>query len=165
MPDLEIADKVKVLTASREFDHDINTLFFNAIDFSQRGNWLVGVKGTDQVSDQLPRVGTSHRCILDKGQMIQYTSSYSYSPEKIMYSETAQSKKNALYQTYEKIGENRTRLTCDLYIKNNFIMKTMFGLMMKKKQEKEFRQSMENLAAYMNKIEQKAHQHEHDHVD
>ena len=142
---------MKVLSLSREFDIEINTLFFNAIDFSQRKNWLVGIKDTDQVSDILPRVGTSHRCILDKGQRIQYTSSYSYSPEKIMYSETAEGKKHALYQTYENIGENRTRLTCDLYIKNNFIKKTLFGLMMKKKYERTFGQSMENLDAYMKK--------------
>ena len=161
---LEITNKVKVMSVSREFDMDINTLFFNTIDFSQRKNWLVGIKDADQVSDPLLRVGTSHRCVLDKGQMTQYTSSYSYSPEKIMYSETAEGKKHALYQTYEKIGENRTRLTCDLYIKNNFIMKTMFGLIMKKKYEKTFRQSLENLAAYMKKTHQQEHRHEHEHA-
>ncbi|HKC37727.1 MAG TPA: DUF2652 domain-containing protein [Chitinophagaceae bacterium] len=64
---LEITNKVKVVSASREFDMDINTLFFNTIDFSQRKNWLVGIKDADQVSDPLLRVGTSHRCLLDRG--------------------------------------------------------------------------------------------------
>ncbi len=162
-PQLEIANKVKVITVVREFDLDINTMFFNTIDFSQRGNWLVGVKGTDQVSDPLPRVGTTHRCVLDKGFIIQHTSSYSYSPEKIMYSETAGSNKHALYQTYEKIGENRTRLTCDLYLRNNFIIRTLFRLFMKKKYEKMYTQSMENLDTYLNKTHQHDHKHEHDH--
>lgn len=163
-PQLEIANKVKVITLSREFDIDINTLFFNTIDFSQRRNWRVGIKDADQVSDPLLQVGTSHRCVLDKGQMIQYTSSYSYSPEKIIYSETMQGKKHAMYQTYEKIGENRTRLTWDVYMKNSFVMRILFGLMMKKKFEKMFRQSMENLAAYMKKKHQKGHKYEHKHA-
>ena len=66
-----------MITLSKEFDIDINTLFFNTIDFSQRKKWQVGIKDADQVSDTLPQVGTSHRCVLDKGEMIQYTSSYS----------------------------------------------------------------------------------------
>ena len=80
-----------------------------------------------------------------------------------MYSETAQDKKHATYQTYEKIGENRTRLTFDLYIKNNFMIRLVFGLMMKKKYEKLFRRSLENLVAYMKKNHQEGHKHDHEH--
>jgi hypothetical protein len=162
-PQLEIKNRAKVITLNREFDLDINTLFFNTIDFTQRKNWMVDVKEVDEVSTALTQVGTSHRCVLDKGQLVQYTSSFSYSPEKIIYSETIQGKKHAWYQTYEKIGENKTRLTWDVYIKNNIVMRTIFGLFIKKKVEKMFRQSMENLAAYMNKTYQKDHRHEHNH--
>ena len=72
-------------------------------------------------------------------------------------------KKHALYQTYEKIGENKTRLTWDIYMKNNFIMQILFRLFMKKKFEKMFRQSMENLAAYMKETHQNGHKHDHEH--
>ena len=163
-PQLEIANKVKVITISREFDLDINTLFYNTIDFSQRSNWQVGTRGVDQVSDPLVRVGTTHRCVLEKGYIIQYTSSYSYSPEKIVYSETSKDKKHAMYQTYEKIGENRTRLTYDLYLKNNFMLRALFGLFMKKKYEKILGQSMENLVAYMHKTHQHGNKHQHEHA-
>jgi hypothetical protein len=40
----------------------------------------------------------------------------------------------------------------------------MFGLMMKKKYEKTFVQSLENLAAYMKETHQLEHKHEHEHA-
>jgi hypothetical protein len=145
-PQLDIADKAKVFSISKEFDAEINTLFYTALDFSSRQKWQVGVQKADEVSHHLPQVGTRHRCVLDKGQVIMYTSSFSYNPEKIVYSETEEKKKHEGYFTFEKIGENKTRMTIDMYIRKNLIMQTMFKLLMKKKFEKMFRQSLENLA-------------------
>jgi hypothetical protein len=116
------------------------------VNFDLRPKWQVGLKGTDQVSHVLPQIGTKHRCVLEKGQMIIYTSNYSYSPEKIIYGETEEKKKMAKYSTFEKIGTNKTRMTIDFYLKKNFVMVTGFKLMMKKKLEKQFTQSLENLA-------------------
>lgn len=144
-PQLEISNKVKVLTVSKEFNAEINNLFFSTINFNFRGQWQVGVKKTDQVSHILPQVGTKHRCVLEKGQVIMYTSSYSYNPDKIIYSETEEKKKHAGYFTFEKIGENKTKVTIDIYVKKNFIVLTMFRLMMKKKMELMFHKSLDNL--------------------
>jgi hypothetical protein len=144
-PQMEIPNKIKALSVSKDFNVEINTLFFSAINFNFREQWQAGVKKVDEVSHILPQVGTHHRCVLEKGQVIMYTSSYSYSPEKIVYSETEEKKKNACYFTFEKIGETKTRLTIDIYLKKNIIMLTMFKLMMKKKIETGFRQSLQNL--------------------
>ena len=145
-PRLEIEKKEKVITVSREFDTEIDTLFFMAVNFDVRGRWQVGVKKADKVSHALPRVGTSHCCVLDKGQEILYTSGFSYSPEKIVYSETDDKKRSSACFTLEKIGVNKTKLTLDFYLKKNFLLLTVFRLMMKKKWETAFRQSLENLA-------------------
>ena len=145
-PPLEIPKKVKVFSVSKEFKKDINTLFFSAVNFNFRGRWQVGVKSADQVSHILPQVGTHHRCVLEKGeQVIMYTSSFSYEPEKIIYSETAEDKKNACYFTFEKVETGKTRVTIDFYLKKNPLMQLMFNIMMKKKIEQGFRQSLENL--------------------
>lgn len=143
---LEIPNKVKVITVTEEIDAEINTLFYTLVNFEFRGKWQVGVQKADQVSHVLPQVGTKHRCVLDKGQMISYTSNYSYSPEKIVYGETEEHKRHAAYTTFEKLGDNKTRVTLDLYMKKNPFMVTMFRLMMKKKMEKAFKQSFKNLA-------------------
>jgi Protein of unknown function (DUF2652) len=146
LPELDIANKAKMFSISREFDAEINTLFYTAVDFSSRQKWQVGVKKTDEVSHHLAQVGTRHRCILDKGTVIMYTSNFSYSPEKIVYSETEEKKKHEGYFIFEKTGDNKTRMTIEMYLKKNWLTQTMFRLLMKKKFEAMFRQSMENLA-------------------
>ena len=110
---LEIPNKVKLITLTKVFDTDINTLLFATVNLNLRGQWQTGVKSTDQVSHILPQVGTKHRCILEKGQLIMYTSSFSYDPDKIVYSETDDKKKAGIYSTFEKLEENKTRLTVE----------------------------------------------------
>ena len=148
-PELEIGDKVKIFTVSKEFDAEINTLFFTSVDFSSRARWQVGVKKTDEVSHALPRVGTHHRCVLEKGEVNMYTSSFSYSPEKIVYSETEAKKRSSGYFTFEKLGDNKTKATFDFYLKNDFVTLTIFRLFMKKKFENAMKQSLENLAVFV----------------
>lgn len=146
---LEIPSKVKMITVTEDIDAEINTLFFTVVNFDFRGKWQEGVLKADQVSHVLPQVGTKHRCLLEKGQIVAYTSNYSYSPEKIIYAETEENKKHATYTTFEKIGENKTRITLDFYVKKNPFMVMMFRLMMKKKFEKLFKQSFKNLAKFV----------------
>ena len=146
----EITEKVKVITLVREYDADINDLFFTVVNFNNRAKWQYGVKDTDQISHALPQVGTRHRCVLEKGERVMYTSNYSYSTEKIEYAETDEKKRNACYFTFEKTGENKTRLTIDLYLKKNPLMIAAFRLLMKKKVDNEFRRSMENIEKLVN---------------
>jgi hypothetical protein len=150
---LEIPDKVNMITLSKEFNTDMNTLLFSTINLNLRGRWQTGVKGTDQVSHILPQVGTKHRCLRDKGHVIMYTSSFSYDPEKIVYSETDEKKKAGTYFTLEKINENKTRLILDFFLKKDVLLVTFFRLFMKKKYEKQFRRSFKNLEEMISKIE------------
>ena len=151
-PQLEIAEKVKVLSIVKDFDAEINTLFFTAANFNFRTKWRVDVKKVDEVDHVLPQVGTRHRCVLEKGQMIIYTSNYSYSSDKIVYGETDEKKSKASYMTFEKTGENKTKVTLDLYMKRNFVMQTIFRLIIKKKLENVFGKSLENLANLVKEV-------------
>jgi hypothetical protein len=147
---LEIKDKTKVLSFYKEFDADIISLLHGVVDFHTRKLWQVGVKDVDNVTHStLPRLGTSHRCLLEKGQQIMYTSSYSFTPEKIEYSETDDKKSSAIYSTFTKITDDRTGLNVDIYMKKNPVMLAMFNLFMKKGAKKAFEQSMLNLAEFM----------------
>jgi hypothetical protein len=159
---LEIENKIKVISIYKEFDTDMLTLLHGVVDFHTRKLWNNYVRDIDSVSTTLPQLGTSHRCILEKGHSIMYTSSYSYTPantytpEKIEYSETDDKKTNAVYFTFDKIHENRTALTADLYLKNDPVKLLLFRLFMKKKMEKTFRQSMENLEKFLSKTPEPA---------
>jgi len=149
---LEIKERKKIISVSREYDTDINTLFYAAGHFEFRNRWQEGVKAVDEVSHYLPRVGTKHRCILENGQAIMYTSSFSYGPEKIVYSETDEKKQASTYFIFEKINDNRTKLTLDFYLKKNPLLQVMFKLAMKKKMEYNFTKSLANLEEFVKEV-------------
>src|SRR6185436_7481671 len=146
--DQGIKEKKKMISVSKEYDVDINKLFYTAGHFEFRHNWMEGVKAIDEVSHYLPRVGTRHRCVLENGQAFVYTTHFSYSPEKIVMVETDEKKRVASYFIFEKINENRTKFTIDLYLKNNPFLHLMFGLTMKKKYEASFIRSLNNLEKF-----------------
>jgi len=142
-----------VLSFYREFDADIISLLHGVVDFHTRKLWQDGVKEIEDVTHaDLPRLGTSHRCILDKGQQIMYSSSYSFTPEKIEYSETDEKKRASIYSTFQKITENRTGLTVDIYLKKNPVLLSLFKLFGKKKMERSFQRSLVNLEKFMKEV-------------
>jgi hypothetical protein len=150
---LEIKNKKKVLSFYREYDAEIISLLHGVVDFDTRKWWNVNVKDINNVTDgPLTRLGSSHRCILEKGHSIVYSSSYSFTPEKIEYSETDDKKSYATYFTFQKITDTRTGLTVKLYMKNNPVMLTFFRLFMKKKMKRNFDQSLLNLEKFMKEV-------------
>ena len=150
---LELSKKIKVISVSREYDFGVKHLFYTALHFEFRHLWQEGVKGIDQVDHLIPGIGTKHRCILEKGFVIMYSSTFSYNPdEKIEYSETDEKKRSAVYFTLEKINNNRSKLTIDVYVRKNFLLQTMFSLTMKKKMELSLRRSLENLVGVLKEI-------------
>src|SRR5688572_1209395 len=152
-PQLELSKKVKMISVSREYDADIKHLFYTALHFEFRHRWQVGVKSVEEVSHLLPVVGTRHRCVLEKGQVIMYSSGFSYDPEqKIEYSETDEKKQSSVYFILERLGAKKSRLTVELYLKKNVLIQTMFSLMMKKKMEQDFKKSLENLEGLLKEI-------------
>jgi hypothetical protein len=145
-PALEIAKKVKMITVSREYDVDIKTLFYSAGHFELRPQWQEGVKAIDEVDHLLPGVGTRHRCVLDKEEVFMISSSFLYDPDsKIVFSETEENKRSSVYFILEKLGEKKSKLTLEFYLKKNWPLQLMFHLMMKRKIEERFKKSLENL--------------------
>lgn len=142
----EIKDRVKVGSVSRVYNTDIINLLHCAVDFETRHLWQEAVKAVEDVSDPgLMRLGTRHRCLFEKGSRVLYSSSYSYSPYRIEYSETDDKKKIAAYFTFENVEENKNKLSIDLYIKKNLFMQLLFKIGGTKKLEKMFNRSLERL--------------------
>ena len=151
--DLGLKEKKKVISVSKEYDANINKLFYTAGHFELRHKWMEGVRAIDEVSHYLPMVGTKHRCVLENGQAFIYTTHFSYSPEKIVMVETDEKKRVSSYFIFEKINENRTRFTIDFYLKNNPVLRLMFGLAMKKKYESSLARSLDNLEKLEKEVE------------
>jgi hypothetical protein len=149
---LELASKAKVLSVSKEYDAEIIHLFHATGDFNYRSQWQEGVKAVEEVSHFLPRVGMRNRRILENGEVVSYASSYSFTPERIKFGETDENKKNSAYFILEKISDNKTKLTVDLYIRKNSIHQLLYKLSKKKQIEVEWRRSLENLDRVVKEI-------------
>jgi predicted nucleic-acid-binding protein len=152
IPQLHLSNKRKMFTISREYDTGIIQLFHAAGDFSYRRWWQQGVKAVEEVSHFLPRIGMRCRCLLENGESFIYASSYSFSPEKIEFSETEEENNCTTYYTLEKLQENRTKLTIDYYLPKNILGEFLFKLSRKKKLENELQQSLINLDAVAKEI-------------
>ena len=142
---MEILQKTKMISVSEEYETDIITLFHATGDFTYRSRWQEGVKMVEEVNHFLPRVGMRCRCVLENGEVIIYTSSYSYHPERIEFSETDELKKSSTHYLLEKTGDNKTRLTIDFYVKKNVATELIFKLMKKKQRKTTFQKSLLNL--------------------
>ena len=149
---LGLSKKVKVISVSKEYETDIITLFHATGDFNFRSRWQEGVIKVEEVNHFLPRVGMRCRCLLENGQVITYSSSYIYQPDKIEFSETDEKKENSTYFILEKEGNNKTRLTLDFYLKKNIARQIIFKLMKKKKMENTFHKSLQNLVGLVKEI-------------
>src|SRR5687768_679065 len=110
---------VKLLSGSREYDTDIITLFRAAGMFEYRHRWQEGVVKVEELTHYLPRVGMKCRYIRDSGEEIIYSNNFSFSPERISFSETNEKKDPAIHYLVERITDNRTRLTMEYFWKKN----------------------------------------------
>src|SRR5215218_2554585 len=108
-----------MLSVSKEFNAAIIPLFRAAGDFAYRRWWQQGVKAVEEVSHFLPRVGMRSKVILENGESYIYASSYSFSPDKIEFSETEEETNNTRYYTLQKINKDTTLLTIDQYLPKN----------------------------------------------
>jgi hypothetical protein len=134
-PQLRLSEKTKMLSFAKEYETDIISLFHASGDFNNRHKWMEGVKKVEEVNHYLPRVGESTI----------YSSSYSYSDDRIEFSETDDKKESSTNFTLEKTGDKKTRLTIDFYLKKNFMEQILFNLIRKKKTEETYNKSLQNL--------------------
>ena len=121
--DAETAKKTRMLSVSRDYQIEIKTLCYTVVHFEFRHMWYEGIKAIDEVEHFLPGVGSSHRRVLESGQIeMMYISSFLYDPEgKTIFSETNQKDKTSIYYIAEKTGEHSSRLILELYFEPNLI--------------------------------------------
>jgi len=150
--DLELSRKVKIFSFTREYETDIITLFHATGDFNYRNRWLEGVKIVGEANQYLPRVGMKCRCVLDKECDTLYSSSYSYSDDRIEFSETDEKKLSSTYFLLEKTGDKKTKLTINFYLRKSIILQIIFNLLRKKKIEEIYSKSLLNLVELVKEI-------------
>ncbi len=150
---LEIIDKVKMASNTRVIDTDIITLFRTTGMFDYRSQWEDGVLKVEELGHYLPRVGMKARVIYKDKQVIMYSSSYTFQPDRIEFSETDDMKTRSTYYYLEKIDEQKTKLTIDKYMKKNIVSQILFNLTDKKKIQASLEKSFHNLEQLVKIVE------------
>ncbi|MCX2678697.1 DUF2652 domain-containing protein [Galbibacter sp. EGI 63066] len=149
---LDLTEKTKVLTFTREYKTDIITLLHAAADFNYRSRWMQGVKNVQVENHFLPRIGLRCKIISDRGEAFTYANHYSYQKERIEFSEVEEGTETLSHYTLKKLGDRKTRLTLDYYIKKNLFSKLMFDLRNKDKVKSTITKSLQNLDGLVGKI-------------
>ncbi|MEP7375434.1 MAG: DUF2652 domain-containing protein [Chitinophagaceae bacterium] len=152
LPQPDLSKKVKVISLTREYETDMITLFHASGDFNYRSQWQEGVKKVEEVSHFLPRVGTRSRLIMDNEETVIQATSYSYSPEKLSFSETDEATNSTKYFYLEQAADNKMKLTLDIYIVKKGSSHILFNLFRKRKMEASFRRSLQNLEKVVREI-------------
>src|SRR5262249_16001075 len=141
--DLDLPDKARVMTITREYEADIIKLFHASGDFNYRPRWQEGVRSVEEVSHFLPRVGMRRRNIMEKGNVVYYGRGYSLHHDRIEFVETDEKKRNSTSFTLEKMNDKKVKLTINYYLRKNFFNVLLFRLTKKKKMIKSFQRSLD----------------------
>lgn len=153
LPQMDVPNKTKVISCSKEYDTDIITLFRTTGMFDYRNRWQEGIKAVEEVYHYLPRVGMKCICVSDNGKEVIYSSNYSFQPDRIEFRETNELKTKSTNYLLEKINDQKTRLTIDLYRENNFFNTLLFNMTARKKLASQVQKSMDNLEPLLQVIE------------
>ena len=139
---------VKLVSAQKEFNENIDTMFATVADFSLRSRWVEGINAIENVTTKIPQIGTTHNCIVGKKTNVIVTSGFKKDEKSIIIEETDKKRMGTGQIVLEKKGENKTLMTFNFLLKRNPLLTTVFKLFMRKKLEKEFKKSLENLESY-----------------
>ena len=142
---LDVSDKIKMFSVTREYATDFITLFHATGDFAYRSQWQEGVKKVEMIDHYLPRVGMRCRAEMENGEAFIYSSSYFYSDEKLEFSETNETDKTITVYTIDILEPKRSRLTIAYYVHNGFVNTLLFNLFKRNKLKESFTRSLENL--------------------
>ncbi|MEO6732724.1 MAG: DUF2652 domain-containing protein [Ferruginibacter sp.] len=141
----DLSTKAKVISVSQVYESGIIPLFHATGDFNYRSMWQEGVKNVEEIAHLLPRIGMRCRRIMENGDTIIYSSSYTYQSGKIEFSETDEKSEEITYYILEEINNGRTKLTIDFYISKNMLTKTVFKILKKQRAEAVWNKSLDNL--------------------
>jgi len=153
MADLEIPNRTRVFSTSREYDDHIIKLFHATGDVRHRPRWQEGVTEVEALDPHLPRVGMKCRCVMDGHEDIMCASSLSFSPDRIEFSETDVDKNAALYFTLEALDSHRTRVTVDLYLRRGWLRELAFKLVEGRRLMGALERSLVNLDALLPELD------------
>jgi hypothetical protein len=143
---------VQVFSFEQEVHSPMNLVFEVASDLPARLHWMQGAQKVEMLNHNFNRLGTKHRCIVDKNSPVMVTSGSTRDADTITLVETDEKKTMCSVYTFRQEREAKTRLRVDGFVKDNLVLRMLFALLLKKKLAKWFQVSGENLKHYCEKL-------------
>ena len=140
--------KVPLFSCEHEVRAPMSMVFDVAIDLPARLHWMQGAKDVEMLNHQLNRVGTKHRCVVDKNSPVMVTSGSTRAADTITLIETDETKTVCTVCTIRQEREAHTRLRIDGFVKNDLVPRILFTLLFKKKLTNRFQASGAKLKHY-----------------
>jgi hypothetical protein len=140
--------KVQVFSCEQEVLAPLELVFEVVSDLPARLEWMEGAKEVEMLNHHLNRLGTKHRCVIDANSPVMVTSGATRSADTIVLTETDDRKIMCSVTTLRRDPEARTHVRIDGFIRDSFVLRVMFALLMKKKLTRAFQASSEKLKRY-----------------
>jgi len=136
--------KIKVTDVTRIIDADIIKVLSTMGNLSARHKWQVGVQGIKNINHPIYHLGIRFNVVTNNNATVFYSSSFTNEDNMFTMSETDENKTQSLYIAAKSIGGDKTSVTLTFYIPQKPFV-NVYSLFIKKKIEKNLRQSLINL--------------------
>ncbi len=143
---------VPVFSSEHAIRAPMNLVFDVASDLPKRLHWMQGARKVELLNHDLNRLGTRHRCIVDKNSPVMVTSGNTQDGGTVTLTETDEKKTMCSVYTFREVGDAQTHMRIDGFIKSNPIMKMLFALLLRKKLATWFQASGTNLKNYCEQL-------------
>ncbi len=148
LPHFNLSAKASVnFTLEEVVPAEMEKVFGTIFDLELRPTWMEGIKGIEMLNhEKINRTGTNHRCIVSsKNNPIIVTESATTSSDKMELVEMDQKGMGGCRFSLQRLTPEETNVKVEMLVRNNPVVKLMFGLMMKKKYKKQMTKSLSNL--------------------
>lgn len=125
-----------------------------ATNLPLRLHWMQGAQKVEMLNDQVNRIGTRHRCIIDKDSPVMVTSEFVRAGDTITLTETDEKKTVCTVCQIRAEGNGQTHVKIDGFVKDAFPLKLLVSLLAKKKLTACFEASVANLKRYCEESQQ-----------
>lgn len=143
---------VPLFSCEHEVHAPLNLVFEVASDLPTRLHWMMGAKNVELLNHQVNRLGTKHRCVVDKNSPVMVTSSSTQAADTITLTETDQKRTMCSVYTFQQEPGEHTRIRIDGFIKDNLVLRILSALILKKKLANWFNASGEKLKHYCEEL-------------
>ena len=146
---------IQVFSFEQEINAPLNFVFDVLSDLPARLKWMEGAQKVEMFNHNFNRLGTKHRCIVDKNSPVMVTSNNTQSADTITFTETDSKKTMCSVYTLKELNKGQTHMRVDGFLKNAIVLKILFTLLLKKKVSNLFQSSSKNLKHYCEELYKK----------